>query len=207
METGAEFHQGGFHALAAPGIYRSCSVVTEDGVRNAPDAPPYTFTPSNLFKYMFSNPPKDLVSAPRDPTLWSSVKWLYSFPLKDIEARLKQNHNIGKLKSIEAAKRTPHGRAQTLKFTGSRAVLELPFEEANFIIAAGTLRSPFFQIIPFTQKGEILFIGTDTGAGKGLCLEGAAGMARAENKTARQILKYYYPDLEPLEEWIEPKSL
>ena len=66
----------------------------------------------------------------------------------------------------------------------------LPFKEANFILSAGTLRSDFFTFIPF--KKEILFIGSDTGNGSGICIAGAIGLAE-QQKNAKDILNYYYP--------------
>jgi SpoIID/LytB domain protein len=192
-----------------PDIYRSCSVVSEDGIRNTREDINYEYSPSNLVKYMFSNPPKDLISAPQDPTLWSSLKWIYSIPLKDMEERLKQNHDIGKLKRVEPGKLSPSGRTLTVIFTGSKKSVELDFKEANFVLAAGTLRSDFFIMMSLGANSakEVLFIGTDTGIGRGLCVDGAAGMAREEGRTSRQILKYYYPEYKITNRWIEPKSL
>lgn len=186
--------------LAAPEIYRSCSIVTEDGPRNSLEEINYQFSPANLFKYMISNPPKDLISAPQDPTLWSAVKWIYMTPIKDIETRLKQKYKIGSLKSIEPAEMTPYGRILKMRFTGSKSSVTVPFKEANFILTAGTLRSNFFVYIPFKKGKEILFIGTDTGPGMGLCIDGAAGMAR-NGKTTQEILNYYYPDFKISKEW------
>ena len=197
-------------ALAAPEIYRDCSVVSEDGIRNTKENINYVFSPSNLFKFMLSNPPGDLFSAPQDPTLWAPIKWAYSFPAADIAARLAQNHaDIGALKSIEFAGLSPSGRALKIRFTGKKGKVELPFKEANFVLAAGTLRSDFFYMVPFSKGGKIveyLFIGADTGGGKGLCIAGAAGMAR-EGKTTAEILQYYYPSLKTSKQWTERKSL
>ncbi|MDR0645934.1 MAG: hypothetical protein LBG46_02885 [Elusimicrobiota bacterium] len=194
--------------LAAPAIYRSCSAVSEDGIKNTKEKINYGYSPSNVFKFMISNPQKDLISAPQDNTLWASIKWIYSFPAADVESRLKQKYpQIGKLKYIEPAEISPYGRILKMRFTGPKNSVILPFEEANFVLASGTLRSDFFYMIPFSKGGKIkefLFIGTDTGLGKGLCIDGAAGMAR-ENKTAREILKYYYPNLHISKEWTEQK--
>ena len=158
---------------------------------------------------MFANPPKDLISAPQDPTLWSAVKWVYVFPVKDIQARLDRKHKIGAFKSARPAKMTRSGRILTMLITGSKGSVELPFAEADFILSAGTLRSNFFYIVPFGREGapqELMFIGTDTGKGNGLCIDGATGMARA-GKTAREILTYYYPDLTVTKEWKLQKPL
>ena len=125
-------------------------------------------------------------------------------PLKEIEARLKQKYDIGSLKYFEPAQTTPYGRVKAMRFVGSKKSVETDFDEANFIIAAGTLRSPFFTFVPF--KKDILLLGSDSGAGKGLCIDGAFGLAR-EGKTSQEIIKYYYPDLEITEKWQIRKSL
>ncbi len=176
--------------LALAKTYKACGPVTEDGIKNTKKA--FEFKPSalNIFKYMFSNPPADLLSAPQDPTQWSEIKWIYSIPIKDIQQRLKQNFNIGKLKYFEVADFSATGRILAIRFVGSKKTIELPFKEANFVLSAGTLRSDFFTFIPF--KKEIMFIGSDTGSGSGICIEGAIGLAR-QQKDAKGILNYYYP--------------
>ena len=179
---------GGELALAK--TYKACGTISEDGIKNTQKT--FDFHPSalNIFKYMFSNPPADLLSAPKDPTQWSEIKWIYSIPIKDIQERLKQNFNIGKLKYFEVADFSDTGRILAMRFIGSKKTIELPFKEANFVLSAGTLRSDFFTFIPF--KKEIMFIGSDTGLGSGICIAGAMGLA-GEQKAAKDILNYYYP--------------
>ena len=176
--------------LALAKTYKACGSVTEDGIKNTQKT--FDFQPSalNIFKYMFSNPPADLLSAPKDPTQWSEIKWIYAIPVKDIQARLKQNFNIGKLKYFEIADFSDTGRVLAVRFVGSKKTIELPFKEANFVLSAGTLRSDFFTFIPF--KKEILFIGSDTGSGSGICIAGAIGLAKGQ-KDVNNILNYYYP--------------
>ncbi|MBQ2313166.1 MAG: hypothetical protein II183_03280, partial [Elusimicrobiaceae bacterium] len=176
--------------LALAKTYQACGTVTDNGIRNTKKT--FDFQPSalNNFKYMFSNPPADLLSAPQDPTQWSEIKWIYSIPIKDIQQRLKQNFNIGKLKYFEVADFSDTGRILAMRFVGSKKTIELPFKEANFVLSAGTLRSDFFTFIPF--KKEVLFIGSDTGNGNGICIAGAIGLAR-QQKDAKGILNYYYP--------------
>ncbi len=176
--------------LALAKTYQACGTVTENGIKNTGKT--FDFKPSalNIFKYMFSNPPADLLSAPQDPTQWSEIKWIYAIPIKDIQMRLKQNFNIGKLKYFEVADFSDTGRVLAVRFVGSKKTIELPFKEANFVLSANTLRSDFFTFIPF--KKEVLFIGTDTGSGSGICIAGAIGLARKQ-KAASDILNYYYP--------------
>ena len=189
--------------LAQADIYDACSAVAQDGIKNTDEKINYQFSPANLFKFMFSNPPQDLYSAPQDPTLWSQVKWAYLVPLKEIQTRLKRKYKTGTLKYFEPAQITPQGRIITMRFKGSKKTVEIPVDEANFILAQGTLRSPFFTYIPF--KKEVLFIGSDTGKGKGLCIDGADGMAR-RGYSAQQILNYYYPDFKITDKWQPPQK-
>lgn len=187
--------------LGQADIYDACSTETENGLKNTNEKINYKFSPINLFKFMFSNPPQDLYSAPQDPTLWSQVKWAYLIDLKEIQTRLNRKYKTGTLKYFEPAKITPQGRIITMRFKGSKKTVEIPFEQANFILAQGTLRSPFFTYIPF--KKDVLFIGADTGKGKGLCIDGATGMAR-QGYNAKQILNYYYPQLIITNKWQMP---
>ena len=176
--------------LALANTYKACGTVTENGIKNTKIKMEFAPSALNIFKYMFSNPPADLLSAPKDPTAWSEIKWIYSIPFKDIEKRLKQNYKIGKLKYFEISDFSPTGRVLSVRFTGSKETVELPFKEANFVLAANTLRSNFFTFVPF--KKEIMFIGSDTGFGDGICVAGALGLSAQNNKT-QDILRYYYP--------------
>jgi peptidoglycan hydrolase-like amidase len=86
-----------------------------------------------------------------------------------------------------------HALQGTVHISGTKKTIELPFEEANFLLSAGTLRSNFFFIIPFGKQGkakEFLLLGSETGQGKGLCIDGAVGLDR-EGKTKEEILSYY----------------
>ena len=176
--------------LALAKIYKACGTVSEDGIKNTKTKIDFMPSALNIFKYMFSNPPADLLSAPKDPTAWSETKWIYSIPLKDIQTRLKQNYNIGKLKYFEISDFSDTGRVLSVRFVGTKGNAELPFKEANFVLSANTLRSNFFTFVPF--KNEVLFIGSDTGLGSGICIAGAIGLA-SQNKNAKNILEYYYP--------------
>ncbi len=173
-------------------FYRSCSAVAKEGAADSPFTVKYQLSPENIFKFMLSNPPAELPSAPQDPTLWSAVKWVYNIPAKEIQARLKK-YDIGTLKYIKPSALSKEGRVLAVTFSGTKKTIELPFEEADFALAAGTLRSDFFFIIPFGKEGkakEFLLLGSESGQGKGLCLDGAIGLER-EGKTKEEILSYY----------------
>lgn len=197
------------NTLAAAGIYRSCGFVTDEGIKNTLQKSDYSFTPVNLFKYTLSNMPQDLFSAPKDPSQWSSVKWIYAMPVKEIDTRFRQKYpKLGALKYFEPSQFSPSGRILKMRFYSAKDSVETSFDEADFILTAGTLRSNFFIWTPLGKGSakEYLFMGTDTGLGGGLCLESANGLAN-EGKSAAEILEYFYPALKTSTQWQIPKSL
>jgi SpoIID/LytB domain protein len=186
---------------ALPKIYQSCSYLTAEGIKNTEQKVDYTFSPLNLFKYMISNPPKDLISAPQDPTQWANIKWIYMIPVKEMQNRI----NFA-FKNILPAQTDIYGRIKEISFKTSNKAQTLPFKEANQVLALGTLRSDFFFYIPVNKGQEYLFLGTDTGPGEGLCVDGLKGLTE-QDKSYMEALKYYYPNLKVSDKWQNKKSL
>ncbi len=181
---------------AVAGAYESCGVVTADAIENTEQKPNYQFSPANVSKYMLSNPPADLYARPQDPTQWSSVKWIYLYEVKDIQQRISYKKNIGALRAIAPIKFSPNGRILGMRFEGSKGSYETQDpQEILFILSAGTMRSNFFDILPFYKGKDIqsvLVRGYDTGLGNGLCLRGAEGLAKT-GADYMAIIKYYFP--------------
>ena len=186
---------------ALPQVYQSCSYLTADGVKNTEQKIDYTFSPLNLFKYMISNPPSDLISAPKDPTQWAGIKWIYMIPVKEMQNRINMP-----FKNFLPVKMDNYGRFEEISFKTSSKDKVLPFKEANQVFALGTLRSNFFFYIPVNKGQEYLFLGTDTGMGEGLCIDGLKGFSEQE-KSYTETLKYYYPNLEVTDKWQNEKLL
>ncbi len=179
------------------GYYASCGTVSYDQEGNTSHRPNFMYSPANLSKYMLSNPPADLYSAPADPTQWSSIKWVYMYDGKDIAARLNDRTRFGKLRAIEPLTFAEKGRVLTVRFTGSKGEYITDNEqETLYILGAGTLRSGLFSFVPM-YKGKnierVLVRGYDTGTGVGLCVAGAEGLARG-GRDYQGIIKYYFPN-------------
>ena len=178
------------------GYYNACGTVAYDQTANTEKRPNYVYSPANLSKYMLSNPPADLYSAPADPTQWSAIKWVYLYEAKDIETRLNARTQFGKLRAILPLELSPMGRLLKVRFVGSRGeyVAETP-QEIEYIISAGTMRSSFFDFVPMYKGSNISYVlvrGYDTGTGVGLCVAGAQGLART-GTDYHGIIKYYFP--------------
>lgn len=182
---------------AQAGFYTDCGVLTADSMENTENKPGYVFSPANVSKYILSNPPADLYSRPQDPTQWAGVKWMYWYDGKEIQNRIAQKQDIGKLRAILPVRRTPQGRILSMRFEGSKGAYESQDpQETAFILSAGTMRSNLFDIIPL-YKGKniksVLVRGYDTGLGNGLCLRGADGLAK-QGADYMAIIKYYFPE-------------
>ncbi len=179
------------------GYYASCGTVSYDGTANTETRPEYTYSPANLAKYMISNPPADLFSAPADPTLWSAVKWVYLYDGAEIAARINERTKFGKLRAMIPQKMSPNGRVLSMRFEGSKGDYETQTpQETAYILSAGTMPSEFFDFIPM-YKGKnisrVLVRGYDSGTGVGLCVAGAEGLAE-QGEDYQAIIKYYFPN-------------
>ncbi len=181
---------------AQAGAYADCGVVTAGGTANTHTAVGFVFSPANVSKYLLSNPPADLFSRPQDPTRWAPIKWVYLFEAKDIEQRVSYVSRIGKLRALTPLRLSPNGRILSMRFEGSKASYEATTpQEIAFLLGAGTVRSNFFDLVPF-YKGKniqrVLVRGYDTGLGEGLCLHAAQGLAK-DGADYMGIIKYYFP--------------
>ena len=179
------------------GYYAACGAVSFDQEGNTSHRPDYSYSPANLAKYMLSNPPADLYSAPLDPTQWSSIKWVYMYDGDDLESRLNARTKFGKLRAIEPVLLSEKGRIISMRFTGSKGeYITKTEQETLYILSAGTQRSGFFDFIPM-YKGKnivrVLLRGYDSGTGVGLCVAGAEGLAK-EGRDYQGIIKYYFPN-------------
>jgi stage II sporulation protein D len=98
------------------------------------------------------------------------------------------------LESVEIAQRTASGRASTLLLAGAGETVRIG--AGSFHAAVGrelgwnTVQSERYEVR--TAGGQLVFQGTGSGHGVGLCQRGADQMG-AEGRTYREILAFYYP--------------
>lgn len=99
----------------------------------------------------------------------------------------------GTLRSVSIVQRTPSGRVETLRVTGSGAVM---VPGMAFRLAVGRhlgwekLKSNWYEVSALGDR--IVFHGRGSGHGIGLCQIGAEVMGQ-EGKSYREILAFYYP--------------
>ncbi len=119
-------------------------------------------------------------------------RWQVVKSREEMEKRLSQRYQIGKLIDITARKRGASGRVTELVVTGSEQTVRIRGLQVRNVLS---LRDMLFVIDKaYTETGAVsrfTFSGRGWGHGVGLCQVGAYGMAVAGTKY-QDILKKYY---------------
>jgi len=117
--------------------------------------------------------------------------WNLDVPLADLGAALRRGGiDVGHVRRITVAERTPSLRASTVTVGGTRATTNVRGNDFRRLLGYDTFKSTLFAV---AIDGEVArFSGRGYGHGVGMCQWGAKGMAE-RGHTARQILEFYYP--------------
>lgn len=125
-------------------------------------------------------------------------KWSLSLNLSDIQRALPEDilNNVGNLKEITALDHDISGRVLHLLLIGDKGEDIVKAVQFRAMLGFDRLRSTLFTINA-QPDGQISFDGKGWGHGRGLCQDGAMGMASPPyNMNYRQILLHYFPDSE-----------
>lgn len=198
--------------VAAVAQHEDSGGVTEDGKESGeayaehlisvPDAAaaraPWR-TPAELERFIHEAPPEGLFSEAAAVAVPASARWLRVIDGKALRARIERRRDIGALRGVRAAARTPSGRVKALEFIGARGTLHcVGFKEIQDILSPGSLRSTMFTFQPLFE-GEtldrLIVWGAGTGHGLGFARAGALGQA-AQGAPWKDILRRYFPRLE-----------
>ena len=117
--------------------------------------------------------------------------WNLDVRLSDIGDALRRGGvDVGQIRRIEVAQRTPSLRASVVSVAGTRGTTSLRGNDFRRLLGYDTFKSTLFAV---AIDGDIArFAGRGYGHGVGMCQWGAKGMAE-RGHTARQILEFYYP--------------
>jgi len=124
-----------------------------------------------------------------------AMQWHSEIPKREVQRALAADGFVvpGVLRSISVAERTPSGRVELLRITGT-STITIP--GPSFRAAIGRhlgwdrLKSNWYEVS--VAGDHISFQGRGAGHGVGLCQVGAEEMGE-EGKSYREILAYYYP--------------
>lgn len=113
--------------------------------------------------------------------------WSHESTFDSIHAAIKgEGYSFTENNDIRVIERSESGRVLTMIISG----VELSGTKFRQLIGYGTIKSTMFE---FEEKGgSVIFSGSGSGHGVGMCQWGAKGMAE-KGHSYRQILDHYYP--------------
>jgi stage II sporulation protein D len=156
-------------------------------------------TPAELERFVHEAPPEGLFSESAVVSTPASARWMRVISAKDLRSRLERRQDIGPIRGLRAAARTPSGRVKALEVTGAKGTLTYAgFSEISGLLSPGTLRSTLFTFQPlFDGKNldRLVVWGAGTGHGLGFARAGALGQA-AQGAQWRDIVRHYFPQLD-----------
>lgn len=117
----------------------------------------------------------------------NGYKWEKTLSKEAVNNYLKKNNIAGTFKSMKVGKKAAGGRAETLVLTTTKQTKEVNCNAFRLAVGSTTMKSCLI-----TKINGLKLQGRGYGHGKGLCQEGAKGMAQA-GKDYRDILDNYYP--------------
>ena len=117
--------------------------------------------------------------------------WNLDLKLSDISEALRRGGvDVGQVRRIMIAERTPSLRAATITVTGTRGQAQVRGNDFRRMLGYDTFKSTLFAV---AVDGDMArFAGRGYGHGVGMCQWGAKVMAD-RGYSARQILEFYYP--------------
>ncbi|MDT8317619.1 MAG: SpoIID/LytB domain-containing protein [bacterium] len=112
--------------------------------------------------------------------------WSYESTFDSIYAAMKEEgYPFTKNHDIRVLDRSKSGRVLSIIIGG----VELPGTKFRQLIGYGMIKSTMFELE--VKEGSVIFSGSGSGHGVGMCQWGAKGMAE-EGRSYRQILEHYY---------------
>ena len=117
--------------------------------------------------------------------------WNLDVRLADLGESLRRGGvDVGQVRRVAVAERTPSLRAAMVSVTGTRGSVQIRGNDFRRMLGYDSFKSTLFAI---AIDGDVArFAGRGYGHGVGMCQWGAKGMAE-RGHSARQILEFYYP--------------
>ncbi len=171
-----EFIKGWFHAYAGPR-----TALATEGLEEDYD-PPYI--------HIVESPTNDLI--PEEEANWSA-----GFELSKVREAVKEinGEDPGSIEEVEVLEEGPSGRATRIRINDS----EVSAPSLRLALDSTKMRSTFIDEIGI--EGERLEMsGEGFGHGVGMCQWGARALAE-EGRSAREIVDYYYDNIEVAGFW------
>ncbi len=156
-------------------------------------------TPLELERYTHESPPEGLFSESAAMPTPNASRWMRILDAHDLRLHLERRKDIGVIRQLRIAGRTPTGRVRAIEVTGSDGKATYTGrKEIEDLFGPGSLRSTLFTLQPLMDGKKIVRVvvwGAGTGNGLGFARAGALGQA-AIGIQWREIVRHYFPRLE-----------
>lgn len=172
-----EFIRGWFHAFAGPR-----TALAGEGLDFKEGNPPYI--------QIVESPGKEIM--PKEEGYWSA-----SFSAEKVRAAVEEvsGSDPGPIVDFEISEKGPSGRATRFKING----VEVSAPSLRLALGSTEMRSTYIEDLA-VQGDQITLSGVGYGHGVGMCQWGARALAE-DNWSARDIVKYFYRDIEIVQAW------
>jgi len=158
-----------------------------------------TATAKEGLNYKEANPPyiQNIPSPDDSPEIPADEKnWTAKFPkAKVIMALQKLGQPLQNFSSVSIGKKGASGRALTIRFDDT----EVSAPELRIALGSMEMKSTLLDEVSL-EGNQVVFKGRGYGHGVGMSQWGAYQMAK-EGKSAEEIIKYYFPDVEIVKMW------
>ena len=174
---GKEFIRGWFHAYAGPR-----TAMAKEGLEFKGPNPPYI--------RIVDSPAEDIIPE-------EEKKWEATFPLARIRSVTRNitGQDPGKITKMEIAEKGPSGRAVLLRIND----VEVSGPQLRLALDSTVMRSTYIDDISI-KGSSVTLKGSGYGHGVGMCQWGARSLAE-EGKSAEEIVKYYYRNIDIVKLW------
>jgi len=169
-------------------------------------------TPVELERYTHESPPERLFSESAPISTPNSSRWMRVIDGRDLRLRVERRKDLGTLRRLRVAGRTPTGRVKAIEVVGADgSAMYTGRKELDELLGPNSLRSTLFTLQPLMdgkRLGRVILWGAGTGSGLGFPRAGALGQASL-GVGWREIVRHYFPRLEARDfskPYFEPKA-
>ncbi len=156
-------------------------------------------TPVQLERYAHEAPPEGFFSESAAVATPNAARWMRILDAKALRLRVERRKDLGSIRHLRVAGRTPTGRVRAIEVTGSNGKATYTGrKEIEELLGPGSLRSLLFTLQPLMDGKSVTRVilwGAGTGSGVGFPRTGALGQASL-GISWREIIRHYFPRLE-----------
>lgn len=159
-------------------------------------------TPVDLERFTHEAPPEGLFSESAAVAVPNATRWMRIIDGRELRRRVERRKDLGVIRRVRVAGRTPTGRVRALEVVGADGVaMYTGRKEIDELLGPGSLRSTLFTVQTLmngNRADRFILWGAGTGSGLGFPRQGALGQA-ALGVAWREIVRHYFPRLEVID--------